>query len=132
MGKQPVEIVPRQSRQQAVLAGNVDSAAFRQWTPPRRGRIRGRSAAPGPRPSFSVPLSQKNSCGHVGNRTDAFFLTTEKEILLSAGRQTDHPTEHRCGTNRAGNRPTRVPFSAPRERHLRGAGGGSRWPKAPE
>src|ERR1700732_4246689 len=48
MGKQPVEIVFRQSRQQPVLAGNEDSAAFSQRTPPRRGGIGERSAALGP------------------------------------------------------------------------------------
>src|SRR5580698_7408032 len=61
MGKQPVEIVLRQSRQQPVLAGHVDLAAFCQWTPPRGG-WNGGTGPPRLDPVLVIfdPLSQKN------------------------------------------------------------------------
>src|ERR1700732_4246690 len=53
-----------------------------------------------------------------------FLSDNDKGILLSAGRQTDRPTDHRCRTKRACNRPTMVPFPAPRERLVFDLGNG--------
>ena len=61
MGEQAVVLVPRQSNQQPVLAGNVDFAKFSHCTPPRCGRGRGRCAAPGLGPlHFSLYYRKKN------------------------------------------------------------------------
>src|SRR5580704_16711626 len=50
-------------------------------------------------------LSQRKSCRHVGNRTDAVCLPEDKRIEWSAGRHADHPADYRNGTRRLCLRP---------------------------
>src|SRR5262249_50827456 len=61
-----------------------------------------RRGAPHRTPSFcSGPLSQTESCRHVGNRTDTFCLPADKWVKWSAGRQTVHPTDGRYRSQRS-------------------------------
>ena len=61
MGAQAVVLVPRQSSQQPVLAGDVDSAKFSHCTPPRCGRDRETVRRTRTRPlSFSVYYRKEN------------------------------------------------------------------------
>src|ERR1700681_3833820 len=67
-------------------------------------------------------LSQRKSCRHVGNRTDAVCLPADKRIEWSAGRHTDDPTDYCYGTKRDRNRATMVPGAAPPGHGLRRGG----------
>jgi hypothetical protein len=134
MGAQAVVLDSRQSSQQPVLAGYVDSVELSHCTPFRCGRGR-KVRRTRTRPcSSSGLLSQRKPCRHVGNRTDAFCLPADKRLQWSAGRQTGYFTGHRYGTRRECNRKATGPLPAPPGHCLRrgGAGGVFGWAEGPE